>query len=617
MGVPLHILTQSQRYWYAQMVVAAILADEEITKPETDFIKQILPIVKKPEDRQELVNRIAAKKPPSIFRPPGVAPKVLAAVFIELALVMISDVEFADTERQFLEEVAKVFRFTQDYYQELLSWCEEGLDWKHRQVEFVSSTGSADLLKVPVTKLNPLQQRWYAETLIASIMSDQQLDQAEVRFLKMAINLIKDDQHRKEVTAFVRQNRPPIISIPPSIPKNYLVRIFIEVMLIISADESLNKKEHLFLQNLADKCDFTENLFQRLTEWCIQGIKWKQAKNPLINKCKIDFPKANQMTLIRGKTEKEDNNDYTVKPDQEEPAELEEKGEEPTGEVEGMAIEPLPEVEENPDNNSITNFNMDCYVCNSRLSVKFFQLKNKSQKPKHNIFGIPIYEYAAEGFDPVDYNQCKVAVCHSCYFSSPQKEMFKLKAEDTPPKVLEYGEFKENWLKIKDENQKALKDYIPEFSTISRSLPAVIHSYEMAIKASTMLAEINNSHEISWHTSTLKLTLAQVLMGNNKVKEAEDLLRQIQERSIELFKTVKNRFITFRSGRLIVLIACYFGDTAIARQYFSFFVKYKEKKLSSISKEDQVLFQRVFGEISRIMEKPESYHKNSLQGFLI
>ncbi len=150
MGIPFHILTQSQRYWYAQMVVAAILADKEITKPETDFIKQILPIIKRPEDKQELMNRIATKTAPPIFRPPGVPPKILAAVFIELALVLISDIEFTETERQFLEEVAKAFRFTQEYYRELLDWCEEGLDWKNKQLEFVSAVGRTELLKVPV-----------------------------------------------------------------------------------------------------------------------------------------------------------------------------------------------------------------------------------------------------------------------------------------------------------------------------------------------------------------------------------------------------------------------------------------------------------------------------------
>ncbi len=604
MGVPLNILTQSQRFWYAQMVVAAILADEEITKPETDFIKQILPIIKKPEDRQELINRIASKSPPSIFRPPGVAPKVLAAVFIELALVMISDVDFADKERQFLENVADVFRFTDGYYKDLLEWCEEGLEWKNRQLEFVSSTGSAELLQVPVSKLNPHQQRWYAETLIASIMSDQQLDQAEVRFLKMAINLIKDDAHRREVTALVRQNRTPVLSKPQGFAKNYLVRIFIEVMLIISADESLDKKEHTFLQNLAMNCDFSDNLFNRLISWCVQGIKWKRAKNPLINKCQIKTPKSNDYLVIKGDDAENDGQDYAVQPDEDSGSE-------------NLERESLPEVEENPDNNSITNFNMDCYVCGSKLSVKFFQLKEKTQKPAHNIFGIPIYQFSADGFDPVDYNQCKVAVCHSCYFSSPQKEMFKLQNEDQPPNILKSNEFREKWLAIKDQNKESLKDFISELSTINRSNRAVVASYEMAVKASTMLADINNSHEIAWHTTTLMLILAQVLMENERPDEADNLLRQIQIRCIELFKTVKNRFITFRSGRLIVIISLYFGEKDTAANYYNFFSRFREKRFDSLRKEDQVLFQRVFGEIRRIMENPKAYEKLSLKGFLV
>lgn len=605
------------------MVVAAILADEEITKPETDFIKQILPIIKKPEDRQELINRIANKKPPSVFRPAGVPPKVLAAVFIELALVMISDIEFTEKERHFLEEVARIFQFEEGYYKELLEWCEEGLEWKNRQLEFVSSTGSVDLLKVPVSKLNPLQQRWYAEALIASIMSDEQLDQAEVKFLKMAINLIKDDNHRREVTALVRRNRKPTISMPPGIPKNYLVRIFIETMLIISADESLTKKERAFLQDLAEKCEFSDNLFQRLVDWCAHGIKWKQAKIPLINKCKISQPRAKAGTLARGNETREDKV-YRISRDTEEDDaihrfEAEEEAPstpEQNAEIEGMPIEPLPEVEENPENNAITNFNMDCYVCESRLTVKFFQLKEKSQKPRHNIFGIPIYQYAAEGFDPVDYNQCKVAVCHNCYFASPQKEMFRLNSSDKPPSVLNSSEYKQSWLAMKEENRAKIGHHIEELTSIHRSLEAVMLSYEMAIKASSLLAEINSSHEISWHTTTIRLTLAQVLMENERVAEAEDLLRQIQERSEALFRSVKNRFITFRSGRLIILSAVYFGELDKAIQYTQFFEKFREKQFASLSKEDQVLFQRVYGEIRRIMAQPDAYHQSVLNGFL-
>ncbi len=639
MGVPLQVLTQSQRYWYAQMIVAAILADGEITKPETDFIKQILPAIKKPEERIELTNRIANKNSPNIFRPPGVAPKVLAAVFIELALVMISDIDFADTEKDFLDEVARVFQFKEEYYKELLAWCEEGLDWKNKQLDFVSATKRTDLLKVPVSKLNPIQLRWYAETLISSIMSDDQLDVAEVKFLKMAISLIKDENQRKEVTNLVRRNRPPSLSSPPSIAKHYLIRIFIEVMLIISADESLDKKEHDYLKQLASLCDFSENLFNRLIAWCVQGIKWKRAKNALINRCQIkkeEKPKKYQVIkgeakriqkdyVIKNEQQEEDEEEFideSVDPDEEEMDNSMEYSEEDEGGAEEEAeegespMESIPEVEQNPDNNSITDFNMSCFVCNSHLSVKYFELKEKSQNPKHNIFGIPIYKIAAEGFDPIDYNRCKVAICHKCYFASPQKEMFQQKSADSP-KILNSKEFKEKWNGMTEENKTFLEDCIEELPVLDRSFMAVIKSYRMAIKASSLLANLNHSNEIAWHTITLRLTLAQVMMENERTKEAETLLKQIQQRSMELFKTVKNRFITFRSGRLILLIALFFEETKTAGQYFDFFKKFKEARFDRLTKEDQVLFQRVYGEINRIMEHPESYSKTSLKGFLI
>lgn len=627
MGVPLHILSQSQRYWYAQMIVAAILADKEITKPETDFIKQILPIIKRPEEKQELMNRIATKTPPHVFRPPGVPPKVLAAVFIELALVMISDIEFADTERSFLESVALEFRFTKEYYDELLNWCEEGLDWKNKQLDFISAVGNVERTIVPVEKLNPLQQRWYAETLIASILSDQQLDKAEVRFLKMAIALIKDEGQRREVANMVRQNRVPHISKPSGIPKNYLVRIFIEVMLIISADESLDKKEQVYLNNLAELCDFSENLTKRLLSWCVQGIKWKKAKNPLINRCQINTGKTkNGFQVIKGEKnetavfhqDKEaDADESFIRQDESSASSDNDLSDNEKQENKEQDIAATPETEPNQENNSITDFNMDCWVCGESLSVKFFQLEERSQKPKHNIFGIPIYQLAADGYDPVDYNRCKVAVCHSCFFASPQKELFKLKANSQPPKMIHSDIFKDQWKKGIEKNRAFLGDSLQELGTINRSLESVVKSYQTAIKASTMLAELNASHEIAWHTITLKLTLAQVMMENGQKSDAEKILKQIYIKSIELFKTVKNRFITFRSGRLIVLIALYFEEDKTAERTFDFFKKFKEKRFEKLTKEDQNLFLRVFGEIKRIMEQPTSYHRESLKGFML
>jgi hypothetical protein len=106
-------------------------------------------------------------------------------------------------------------------------------------------------------------------------------------------------------------------------------------------------------------------------------------------------------------------------------------------------------------------------------------------------------------------------------------------------------------------------------------------------------------------------------MANQRNKEADALLKQIQKRSAELFKSIKNNFITFRSGRLILLIALYFEEMDLAGKYFDFFNRFKEQRYKTLAKDDQMLFQRVYGEIRRIMDHPEAYGKIALQGYLL
>ncbi|MFH2132665.1 MAG: hypothetical protein ABIK68_19965, partial [bacterium] len=141
MSVPFKALTQSQRFWYAEMVIAAVLADGEISQPETEFIKDIVHLVKTPEQKQELLGRLASKRPPPISRPSGVPPGILAAVFLELSLVLISDAELTPEEKRFLDESARVFRFSEPYFNALMAWCNEGLAWKKEQIQLIAGDG--------------------------------------------------------------------------------------------------------------------------------------------------------------------------------------------------------------------------------------------------------------------------------------------------------------------------------------------------------------------------------------------------------------------------------------------------------------------------------------------
>lgn len=609
MSVPFKALTQSQRFWYAEMVIAAILADGEISQPETEFIKDIVHLVKKPEEKQELMERLAAKRPPPISRPSGVPPKVLAAVFLELGLVLISDAEFTTEEERFLQESASVFRFSDDYYKELMDWCREGLTWKSEQIQLISIDGKVADLSVPVAKLTDTQRRWYAEALVATIMSDQQLDASEVRFLKMAIDLIKDEAQQQQLTRMVRNNTAPPLSRHPGIDENILKRIFFEVMLIISADESLHEQEEAYLNELASNCDFPESLSKKMIAWCHRGIKWKRMKNPLIERCQINQEKDDPQ-LFRVK--KEDAGPQTFAPEPE--AESVPVREEPV-EEKPVPREPLPEPENNKESNAITDFNLNCFVCGSTEIVKHFYLKPQSLKASHNIFGIPIYRVSADGFDFIDYNRCKVTICPACLFASTQKQMFRQKAESPLPKVLQHPGFKDVWMKGYDQRSQRFRNFMQEIVSIKRSSEMVLISYETAIEAAATLADLNNSFELVWHSITLKLTLAQVLMEQGKTEDAEQMLQQIQKKAAELFKTVKQRFVTFRSGRLVMLIAVYFGNHKIADRYFEYFQKLNDQKFNKMKGEDQKLFKLVFGEMKRAHRNKEAHFKKNMDGF--
>ena len=634
MSFPLHALSQAQRYWYAQMVIAAILADNEISQPETEFIKQIAHLVKKPEHKQEILTRIAKKNAPPVHKPIGTHKEILAAVFMELSLILISDIDFAAEERRFLETVYQTFGFTEAYYHKLLGWCEDGLAWKSEQMKLAMVEDKAESVKVPVNELNPEQQRWYAEALIATIMSDEVLDQAEVKFLRTAISLVEDDQHRQELTDQIRKNKPPKLSEPPEFSHALLVRIFIEVLLIISADESLDDKEEQYLKDLSNLCGFDEALFQRLINWCQDGIKWKQSKNKLIAACEIKREsKGSDLKIF--KADKKQNTGFQVfKRDQPggsgikvftkedspspaaEPAPTEALAERLIEEPEEINQELNEEPEEIEEElNSLEKFDLDCFICGAEKSVRFYQLDPKSHIPNHNIFGIPVYLVANDEFDYIDYNRCKVAICSSCFFASPQKIMFKAGEKSILPQPLRNPRFKKYWLRDQNDKIRAFNTLKSEFSRANRSLPAAVKSYQMAIRASSALAELNKSSELEWHSITLKLTLAEVLMSHGKSEKADTMLQQILTKSVEIFENAKNNFIAFRSGRVNLLITLYFGELRKAAEYHAYFKKVKDKDLKSLEEKDKTLFKRVYGEINRAFGNQRAYMREGLNGF--
>ena len=565
MSVPVQNLTNNQKVWYAHLVVAAILADDEIDMSETEFLKQVLTVVNDPHEKKKLMTFIGQKKSPPLTEPSDVKNETLAAIFIELVLIMISDLDFDTKEKDFLKSVANLFNLADNYYLAVIRWGMEGLEWKGSQEELFPSLPKN--FQVPLDQLNAQQILWYANVLISSIMCDGIIDKEEVSFIKMASSFIEDPREKQKLMAFVKNKMIPPLTAPPNIPPDILGQIYIDVMMTISADENISYKEQAFLKQLAGFCDFSSEKYDEILNWSNKGITWKQDKNSLITKCEFS-KKVNNA-----------NN--------------------PT---------------ESSKNNSILERNVQCFVCKSEKKFKAFQLKPKTQKPDRNIFGIITYSESNEGYDQIDYNLVKIIVCPTCYFAATQKEMFKRSDKHKTPEMLR-DTFCKSWKAGIEQRKKNIKGIEQELESLNRSLPTVFKTYQLAIATATGLAGANNDPDQKWMVVSLMLNLAEILSANGEQDKADQYLKQTAKKAEDVFKEAQSDAVSFKSARILLLIALYFNNIRTAGTYIDFIRDMAIRKMDTLDSADAMLLKKIHGETKKAVEDRSDFKKEKLTGF--
>jgi len=572
MSVPVHTLNKEQRVWYADLVISAILADNEISPSEVDFLKQVIAIVPEANKKKELMQRISSKKKAELTAPTGMSKEILAAIFVELMLIMISDLDFADDEKVFLKQVADLFGFEKTYYLELMRWAEEGLQWKNSQQDLVAGGEKIENFQVSLGQLNSEQRKWYAQALIATIMLDGAIDEMELSFLKAAVSFVDNRKDQMELMGYVRNKMAPPLKNPPAMPESVLVYIFVEIIRIVSADETLSYAEQAHLKQISDLCGFKADQFEKCIAWCNRGISWMQNKNPLITNCKI-IAKRQPATLAGG----------------------------------GM--------EQNAENNSLLDREFSCFVCESKQKVRAYQLKPHTQEPNRNIFGITAYLESLEGHDYVDFNKIRVITCPTCLFSSINKDLFKKSEKDKIPDILNNRNFRSAWIKDIKNRKSKLGGKLDELFSIHRSMETVSKSYQLAIQAADLLGAANNDESQKWQAVTLLMTLAEIQMNDGNAEMAESTLGKARERANNLFKNAVNVSISFKAARLLLFIGLYQDDVRTAGTYLDFLREYMLEKSDGLSAADQGVLKKIYGEARKVIEDRSEYTKDQLVGF--
>ncbi len=392
MGLPLSALTNEQKNWYARYVVAAVLADKEISVSEVEYIHHIMNVVVDPTEKAYLVEAIRLKRVPELLPPKGIKQEILTAIFIELILIMISDFDFQVLERRFLEKVSGLFGFSKNLFNNLITWAEKGLQWKNSRQFLIGDSITDPNLKVPVEKFNYEQKYWYALVLIATIICDGVVDKGEIRFINRAVSLVNDTEDQAPLLGYVRNKFCPPVSPPPDIPYVILIFIFIDLVLIITADETITVKELSHLKHVSDICDLTFEQYSKLLEWCKQGIQWKKSKTKFLTKTTtVDIENSNENVTQR----------IQIKQD-----------------------------------SPIIILKRKCFVCNSVSEVLIYKLRSTYNATDHNIFDIPIYRQQKNS-DYINFNLYRIAICPSCFFASDNRMLFKKDSHHHRPEILE------------------------------------------------------------------------------------------------------------------------------------------------------------------------------------
>ncbi|MBU2512078.1 DUF2225 domain-containing protein [bacterium] len=573
MSIPIHLFSEDQKSWYARFIVAAILADNEISIPEVEYIRYVMNIVSDPMERSYLIESIRNRSIPELERPKSLQTGQLVIVFIELILIMISDFELLDLERKFLETVSKLFGFPDSLYQKMINWGEEGLKWKNFRRFMVTEKEADPYLKVPLDKFSEEQKFWYAKALISAIICDGNVDENEIRFVNKAVSIVEDADRQKQLMGYVSNKMVPTIDHPPEIPHVVLVLIFMEMLLIVSADESLSVIEMSYLRRFAETCGFSEEQYSKMMTWCQQGIQWKNSKSKFIK------------------------SGFQLEADSDSPVKAKKKR---------CTL----------NSNHLGVLHHRCFICEHESLVSIYKLKKGVEESGRNIFEIPYYEQTSF-VKLADYNLYRVAICPSCYFASSNQDLFMNDSSRVLPQPFKDKESRKKWINRSIETKSRIKSEVDLSDFAERSVNGALMIYRQAIESAQFFGEKDRGHEQNEEIISLRLHMAEILMKDGRREDAEKQLMQAAGLANDEFCRLKHRLgvSSFKSAKLLFLIALYFEEKEKATGYYNFFIDALKTAEENNGNGAHANLYEITRRIELIFEQKENYFKTNLNGF--
>ncbi len=568
-------LNQEQRIWFAELIIATILSDDEVRLAELDRVREITSYIDSPEEKKRLFKLLESEEKPELKAPEKLDKNQLSVIFVELIHLVIADKVFDDGESRLLTEIAELFDFTENYFKELMKYCSEGLAWKQAQDSLLGAEDEEveidmDEPIVPLFQMSEAQKLWYASILTGAFMLDEEPDQYAWDRVKLAIGSLQDKKAQSLLKLHIKQNQKPPLKLPPRMEHDLLTRMFMELLQLLSHKGEISYSAQGYIKKICDVSKISSLVFNQMMDWCNLGVIWHQGKKALIEKAKTNM--GDELVPRKGVLEVHDSN------------------------------------------NSVMIRKVTCHVCRDATVIDAYILRPRTHKTDTNIFGIARYVEAFEKNDYCNYNLLRPIICPSCHFTSISREHFQRGEDDTPDLMTKA--FMNRW-RDDYKNQKLVYPVPAEIITVNRSLETVKQSYKIAVQACNLLGSAKPDHPLKGQALSLQMILAEVLMEEGKTDDAVAILRVVVEEAQKIFDVAFDNKMVFRLGRLIMLLALFFNDKMLAGKYLDFFSRFKDEKAMELEPVDRMEFQKAYGECKHAFDNREQYIQAELDGFHI
>ena len=118
--------------------------------------------------------------------------------------------------------------------------------------------------KTKISELKTQQKAWFATAMVAMVLADGSIDQAEVGFIVKITTIIKDEATVERLKKFIQFQTSPPLGTPVGIDKKIGMTMIIDLIRIAVSDQDFAPSEKALIEKIGKGLGFSDEEIKKL-----------------------------------------------------------------------------------------------------------------------------------------------------------------------------------------------------------------------------------------------------------------------------------------------------------------------------------------------------------------